>query len=251
VKPWHWYLLALPWLGASSAQPTTSHQLWLWAWERPERFDFLADENDVGVAYLAATLRLEHDDVRFLPRRQSIQLDDATPFALVVRIETPTRAGATLSDAQRRSVVRHVQRLVRDANATRVQIDFDARMSERAFYRALLLDLRAGLPSGTELTMTALASWCFEEGWLDELASLVDGVVPMVFTMGIEGRAVHARLSRHRFPEPSCTDRVGVRLGEPFPPLIGYRQVYAFSARSWSKHTYGALRAELRRAPPR
>ena len=50
--------------------------------------------------------------------------------------------------------------------ARRVQVDFEVRASERRVLLDVLHDVRRGLPRGTILSMTALASWCDTEDWL-------------------------------------------------------------------------------------
>jgi len=50
-----------------------------------------------------------------------------------------------------------------------VQIDFDARRSQRRFYVRLLRDLRRRMPPSLPLSITALASWCAYDDWLSGL----------------------------------------------------------------------------------
>ena len=47
-----------------------------------------------------------------------------------------------------------------------LQIDFDARRSQRAFYRALLDQVRARTAPGGFLSITALVSWTGKRSWL-------------------------------------------------------------------------------------
>ena len=63
-----------------------------------------------------------------------------------------------------------------------VQIDFDATLSERDAYRALIHDVRKRLGPATPLSITALASWCIGDDWLNGLP--VDEAIPMLFRMG-------------------------------------------------------------------
>src|SRR5439155_3985440 len=58
-----------------------------------------------------------------------------------------------------------------------LEIDFDARASEREFYRAILLDLRRVLPASMPLSITALASLCECDGWISGIP--VTEAVPM------------------------------------------------------------------------
>jgi len=61
-------------------------------------------------------------------------------------------------------------------------------VSERDFYRALLQDLRAQLPDNVPLSMTALASFCIGDRWLEGLP--VDEAVPMIFRMGADDKPI-------------------------------------------------------------
>ncbi len=206
-------------------------RVWLWAWERPERLDFI-DPARVGVAYLATTLHLSASgDIRSRLRVQPLRVPPGTHLTAVMRIEVERHAPL---DAERRTeLVRRIAWLTKDQGSRSVQLDFDARASERPFYRALLHDVRATLPPGTRLAMTALASWCLYDDWLEGLP--VDEVVPMVFRMGTDQRPVREGLEeRGDFPSPRCRQSVGFVTDEPVPALPTGRRVYWFNPRSWS-----------------
>jgi hypothetical protein len=218
------------WLLAPSPRVEPSPRVWLWAWERPERLGFI-DPAKVGVAFHAATLRLVGDTVRPRSRYASLVLPPGTHRVAVMRIEV--ERGALLSQAQRQELVRFITGRARMLAPEGVQVDFDARLSERPFYRALLQELRAALPSGLNLSMTALASWCLDDDWLDGLP--VDEVVPMVFRMGVDSPMVRGELARHGdFTGERCRRSVGFVTDEPVPALPPGRRVYWFNPRSWS-----------------
>src|SRR6185503_139537 len=133
----------------------------LWVWERPEDLEFL-DAQQFAVAFLAQTLTLKNDDVLFSPRRQPLKVSPEVKLIAVTRIESQKTTGAptALSEAQRKKLVDLVLKTLDLRNVSAVQIDFDAVVSEREFYRSLLTDLRQKLPNNTPLSMTALASFC-------------------------------------------------------------------------------------------
>jgi hypothetical protein len=155
----------------------------LWAWERPETLDYI-DQQRVGVAFLAKTIYLRGDQTVSLPRLQPLALPVGVPVIAVARIETERARPATLSSQQVNNTAREIAELGHLPNVVMVQVDFDATLSERSFYRSLLGELRRSLPESTLLSITALASWCSGDNWLDELP--IDEAVPMLFRMGVE-----------------------------------------------------------------
>lgn len=206
----------------------------LWAWERPEDLEFL-DPERFGVAYLAQTLVLKGDDVIYQPRHQPLKLSPGTKLIAVTRIEGKKTGGEqpALSDAQRERLVSLIVKTSSLQNVAAVQIDYDAAKSEREFYRALLTDLRKQLPWTMPLTMTALASFCLGDRWLQDLP--VDEAVPMIFRMGLDNQPVKDYLeSNNDFREPLCRHSYGISLDEPlhmkFQPT---RRLYVFSSRAW------------------
>jgi hypothetical protein len=160
----------------------------LWAWERPEKLDYL-DPQKTGVAFLARTIYLRAGGVFGRPRLQPLSVPDCAQVIAVVRIESDRSSPPALSPQQINDVALEISKLGSLPNVVMVQIDFDARATERAFYRSLLTALRARLPQSTLLSITALASWCKGDNWLDDLP--IDEAVPMLFRMGVERNQFH------------------------------------------------------------
>jgi hypothetical protein len=133
--------------------------------------------------------------------------------------------------------------ILRDAARTGIQalqIDFDARASERAWYRDLLERLRAGLAAGVPLTITALASWCEEDSWIRSLP--VSDAVPMLFRMGAgEPRG------KVRFRAALCQSSLGLSTDEwPAQAPHGQR-LFVFHPRSWDEQAYRGVLVWARR----
>jgi hypothetical protein len=243
--------LCLVAMGASAPDEAPA-RTWLWAWERPEDLRFLADEPDVGVAFHAATVRLDaRGAATVLRRAHPLLLADTTPRIAVVRVEREPR-GSSPNDARHTShydeqrahaavvaVVREVMALPRVLG---VQLDHDARASERAAYLRLLAAVRAALPPDRTLTMTALASWCTEDQFLDAATRHVDAIVPMAFAMGREAPVVRTRLRAAPFDVGACRTQLGVSIDEPALPSRG-ADVWAFSSRAWTPARFARLRA--------
>lgn len=194
----------------------------IWAWERPEKLDFI-DTDRVGVAFLAKTLRLQGDRVLSRPRLQPLELAPGTKLIAVVRIESDH---PTLSSTQLQRTAGEIVNVSALPNISVVQIDFDATVSERDFYRTLLRELKPRLPA---LSITALASWCAGDQWLSDLP--IDEAVPMLFRMGVDkGRFQSGR----PFDAAICQSSAGVSTDEPVtaPPVD---RLYIFNPHSWSR----------------
>jgi Protein of unknown function (DUF3142) len=213
----------------------------LWAWEQPQDLRGL-DPARVGVASLARTLTLTGDRVSVRPRFQPLLVAPGTRIVAVGRIECDRSHRPALSPHQRSQTVAELAALARRPGVVAVQVDFDAGASQRAFYRALLADLRRALPDSTALSITALGSWCVGDRWLADLP--VDEVVPMLFRMGADARLVRESFAEHggAFGDRSCEGSVGIATDEPAPSLAHVRRVYVFHAGSW---TPAALRQAL------
>lgn len=215
----------------------------LWAWEQPQDLRFI-DPRRTGVAFLAATLILDGDRVVVEPRRQPLRVPREAVLVAVGRIEFRDTTPA-LDASQRTRLVRALAGLAKQRGVVGLQVDFDAPVSARAFYRALLGDLRRELPPSTALSMTALASWCMEDDWVAGLP--VDETVPMLFRMGADDHAIRADLaSRGRVDCVSCRASVGLATDEPLPRARAPR-TYLFHPGPWTRETLGQALAALER----
>jgi hypothetical protein len=229
---WGLLLTSLP---VSAAEPP---RVFLWAWERPEHLDFI-DPAREGVAFHAVTFEVSGDTVTPYRRRQPLVVPPGTYRMAVMRIEVAR--GTVPGDAHHARLVQLITEQVRRQAPDAVQVDYDARVSERPFYRALLRELRAALPVGHRLSMTALASWCLDDEWLDGLP--VDEVVPMVFRMGADAVLVRSELARRGdFDGAQCRQSVGLVTDEPVPALPSGRRTYWFNPRSWSAQDLQRIR---------
>lgn len=208
----------------------------LWAWERKEDLRFI-NVKKFGVAFLAQTLILEKDAIIFQPRRQPLQVAPETFLIAVTRIETSkdTAKRAVLSEEQRKKVADYIKKTLELSNIKAVQIDFDAVVSERAFYQDLINDLRKELPENFPLSITALASWCIGDAWFSGFP--IFEAVPMAFDMGADDKKIREFLGNgNDWNEPLCRESYGVSVEEPlrmnFKPN---RRFYYFKSRAWEK----------------
>jgi hypothetical protein len=202
----------------------------LWAWARPEDLGFV-DPARTAVAYLARSIELRGDEAAVRRRLQPLRVPDGTPMIAVVRIEVTRGRRPALSASQRHAAATAIVEVVRPG-ARALQIDFDASVSERAFYGELLAELRAALP-GTPLQITALASWCLGDRWIDALP--IDEAIPMLFRMGPDAQAIRRRLDGGGdFASPLCRKSAGLSPDEPTPRLPAGRRLYWFHPRAWT-----------------
>lgn len=217
-------------MGLPAAPPLPP--IMLWAWETPHDLRFLKSPQ-IGVAYLATTLLLREDTLWVRRRIQPLRIDPSTPLVAVIRIESDEARRAVLSPRQRRMAADRIVEVIDTTGAQALQLDFDAKLSERQFYRLLLLDLRRRLGSGFFLSMTALVSWCGSPSWLADLP--VDETIPMLFRMGDEGPATRYRLfNGGDFPALQCRTSLGLSIDEPRPLAGKIRRRYYFCSRHWT-----------------
>jgi hypothetical protein len=211
----------------------------LWAWERPEKLDFI-DPREAGVAFLARTVYLRGGTVTVRPRLQPLVVAPGTAMMAVVRIESQPDA-AHIGEPAPRIAVEHAILDATELHGVRaLQIDFDARASEREFYRAVLLDLRRVLPASMPLSITALASWCGYDGWISGIP--VTEAVPMLFRMGAESYRAGSD-----FRVGACRTSVGISTDEPRREIPRGRRIYIFHPRSWSASELRAALREVKR----
>jgi hypothetical protein len=199
----------------------------LWAWERREDLHAI-DTHRFAVAYLDQTLTIGLLVDR-QPRRDPLILPASAVRMPVVRIETTP--GAILNDVNRDDLVRDILLSANEPGIAALQIDFDATRSERPFYRDLLVTLRRQMPSHLPLSITALASWCSADDWLQGLP--IDEAVPMMFRMEPDRRRAPATADDFRIREPLCQFSVGVSTTEPWPAHLAGKRIYVFADNGW------------------
>ncbi len=203
-------------------------RLVLWAWERPENLSYIIP-TATGVAYLAATITIGAGTFQRHPRMQPLLLPPRTPLIAVIRIESRDSNRPPPS-----AVVDEIVRTTASLPIRAVQIDFDARASERQYYQNLMADLRRKLPRSVALEMTALVSWCEEDDWIRNLP--VIAAVPMFFRMGVDPHS-----TREHLRDPLCRSSIGISTDEFYVTIPSIRRVFVFSGQLWSESRYRAV----------
>ena len=217
-----------------SAEP----DYYLWAWRREEDLSFI-DPDRVKVALWTATITLLDDDFAVEYRTNKVTYPSEAEIVGVVRLEAtgtpdddivPPLADAIIGASRPFRPVEH-------------QVDFDARVSQRDFYRRLLEELRLRTEDA-RLSITALASWCFSDNWTDALP--VDDVVPMIYRMGRDGDVIrHALHTQRAFPARVCAGNIGYSADEPLAPVDDLRRVFLFHPEPWSEARFITLMREV------
>lgn len=213
-------------------------ELILWAWHGAHDLRFLGkrstEQRRVSVAYLARRLVVGESGTEAQLRSSPLELAQQTQRTAVVRIELAQQLSM---DALRRALpdlLAHLEIAAGEPSVSALQVDFDAPARLRPAYRELLREARSVLKVGQRLEMTALASWCMDDAWIDD--GIVDAVVPMIFEMGPTGPAIRRRLhGMQAFPVTSCRGSLGVSTTDVIPPLGSARRVFVFAPGPWTE----------------
>lgn len=231
-------LLLIPLSGA--AQPRIKHpNIVLWAWERKENLSFINPER-AGVAFLAKTIFIKGDSFSAKPRVQSLKVPQGTWLMAVVRIRVAQQS-RPLSLSLAADIAEEVVRPAHMKGVTALQIDFDARRSERPFYKALLSTIKDKLGTTYPISITALASWCVHEDWLKGLP--IDEAVPMFFRMGPEHSIFLDYLQSNKL-KPECAQSIGIALDEPIATMPDRKHLYVFNPKAWKENEVEKLYTE-------
>jgi len=206
-------------------------RLVLWAWERPE--DLRQIDDDIGVAFLAQTVTVSGERLTLHPRLQPLRVPIANPLVAVTRIEAERSVPVGLTLDAVDAIASLITRTTTLPRVRGVQIDFDATVSDREAYRALIHEVRKRLGPATPLSITALASWCIGDDWLNGLP--VDEAIPMLFRMGPVNAPFRRMAISPASAAAACRGAVGTSVDEPLAVGGGRRRVYVFNARRWTR----------------
>lgn len=227
-------------------------------------------DREDSASTLSPVLALECGSVLVRPRMQPLRIIPGTPLMAVVRIEsirstlpsayaTKVASPPAFSKTQLDMAAAEISSTARITGVSAVQIDFDATLSEHDFYRALLVEVRKQLPPNIPLSITALASWCIGDRWLEQLPpGTIDEAVPMLFRMGTGEREVsHYISSGEELRVGVCRGSVGVSTDEPISQQIltgkisagggtgSSRRIYVFSPSAWSQEPAETILREI------
>lgn len=187
------------------------------------------------VAIVDRHIVLLRDTIGERPGARPRHLPAGTQVIPVVHVELDPRPPAANLHAASPAIITAMQNAARATTSGWVQLDLEARPSQRLDYRALVREVRAALPSNVGLSVTALAWWCRSPAWLDGLAA--DEVVPMFFKMGRDGTAIRTLVALNPAAlHPLCrAGSAGFSPQEPFERAVvaRYAQTYWFDYHGW------------------
>ncbi|MGH9449676.1 MAG: hypothetical protein ACRD11_03960 [Terriglobia bacterium] len=223
---------------ASAANFSGWPKVILWAWQRRDNLSFI-DPKRSGVSYLVETIRIGRAGIALNRNENGFVIPAGTWLMACVRIEMQPGYAPPPSMHEAGKIASLLLRVAQFPGAKAIQIDFDATVSQRRFYRRLLATLRCRLPVSMPLSITALASWCEGDDWISGLP--VSEAVPMLFRMGADSGSILLRLQAGGdFREPLCRSSAGISTDEFAPRLPRGRRVYIFAPEGWTKASFDA-----------
>jgi len=187
------------------------------------------------VAVVDRHIWLAGDKVLVRPGARPKQLPHGAKVIPVVHVEIDALRPPSGLRAAQPAVLDAVSKAALATTSGWVQLDLEARPSQREDYRALVRRIHDSLPRGVRLSVTALAWWCRAPSWLDGLEA--DEVVPMFFRMGRDNAALRGIVaSRPQLLHPACrSGSAGFSRQEPFAAQVAarYRRTYWFDEKGW------------------
>lgn len=215
------------------ASCVASAQQAAWLWDEARLPAWSVHE----AAVLQRHILLTGDETLLRPRKRWPALPSSTLVTPVLHVEVSTVNPPAHIENSRAIIVGALLDAAAVGTSGWVQLDMEAKPSQRAFYRSLVRELRDALPPNVKLSVTALAWWCRSPPWLDGLAA--DEVVPMFFRMGKDSTAIRAILEQSPSTlHTSCrAGSAGFSPQEPFAPAVTgrYAKTYWFDRHAWKR----------------
>lgn len=229
----------------------------IWAWDRFDDLSFLKD--GTSVTSYAGTFYLRDNRSIFDPRRKELICPKETARIPSFRIESVNKIDPDYEESAIAGICDTIKQYFRTHSECQkmVQIDFDARASERDLYKKLLVKLRQTLKStqytsDVKISITALASWCLKDKWMQNLD--VDEIVIMLFSLGPDKEDVLTDLKDTNLDTGNkASTAIGISANETETnealKILGIindaRKVYIFQSLPWTKNRYVAITDEV------
>jgi hypothetical protein len=224
---------------ASKAVQPGKPELVLWAWDRAEDLTFLRP-GEAKVAAWVRTLRFHDGQYSFRDRQLPLQLPPGLEPIRVIRMESDGTGLPKYEDFLHQVI--DYWPMPNRKRLGPVQLDFDARESEREWYRGLLVKMAA---EGHPASITALASWCLDRPWFASDRASLSEVVPMLYDMGPRQNELYSRLYRQKDLAPACRGTIGVATDQIPQWLPPAKTIYVFHHKRWDREAFDTVCKKL------
>ncbi|WP_342278874.1 hypothetical protein [Candidatus Tisiphia endosymbiont of Myopa tessellatipennis] len=204
--------------------------LTLWSLHRSD--DLLFIDNNTAVASLIATIYIDLDKIKIIPRTNTLTTSANSFIIPVFRLEMKAKGkldAKSLTD---------LSNIILSASKPEqlIQLDFDATYNQRKIYSQLIETL---VKNNRKISITALSSWCMFDNWIDKLS--IEYAVPMVY----QGRKENQDIRRVKkfftdnknWRSKKCQNYIGLMAGDVLTVPTSFK-VFIFNKDKWNKETY-------------
>lgn len=242
---WVFFAILLSILFALLAYFFHSRQsIYIYAWERPENLSFLdsIEHKKTTVVYYAGDIVIDHGRANISPRRNSLIIPEDINKIPLIRIDNFNNLSALHENSK--NIVDFIANTCRDVSEC--QLDFDAKKSEYIEYAEILTTIKQRLPK-IKITITALASWCGKNSWLEKM--LIDDAVPMLYRMGNSPSIKNLLNDGGITSYAKCGHSVALSTDElnfKFKQYLNRHNIYLFNPDSWTEENYMKVKDKLK-----
>ena len=236
------FLILIPVLIFSFFHFFPKRNIYIWAWERPEDFSFLAHSRDnLTIIYYAGGIVIRDGKLKITERLNHLVIPANLKNMPIIRIDN-FDGPESLTDEKLAQITNFIINICSNKDIVGCQVDFDVTSSLREKYKILLASVKNKIPSTTSLSITALVSWCDKFSWLNK--TNIDFAVPMFYRLGDDREKIdHDYIGETFMKSPKCKNAIGVSLDEPLQnkKYISGRDIYFFNPNSWSEQSYSTI----------
>ena len=166
-------------------------------------------------------------------RMKPLHIRPGTRVTPVVHAQVATTEMPQLGKPQAQALLKAVLQAGQKSSSGWVQFDFEVPRQQRTFYLDLVRQMRTQLPAHIKLSVSALASWCFEEEFISQIAA--DEVVPMLFALGQPASTMHSQFFLHEPRLAKACQQQAIGFARQEAPPLKLQQRYA--RRYWFSYT--------------
>ncbi len=226
-----------------SQKEKNGNKIYLYAWETPQDFSFLATDDyyieNIGVAYLAGEVGSESGELTFRNRRNTLIIPEGIETISVVRINPLNELEDLVENKERIAsfITSHCLR------ADFCQIDMDTKPSEYEHYKEIIEIVNSELEE--KVSIAALASWCAKDSWLNNLN--ISYAVPMLYRMGEASTLL--KTEGISLKNNFCKENVALSTDEldfDFHKYITDKNIFIFNPTTWTSESVDAINKELK-----